>query len=35
MRHNRLFDTDAQGRPPNGSYSSVAGQLRRYASSKN
>jgi hypothetical protein len=29
VRHNRLFDTDAQGRPPCGSYSSVAGQLRR------
>jgi hypothetical protein len=31
MRPNRLFDTDAQGRPPYGFCSSVAGQLRRYA----
>ena len=30
-RPNRLFDTDAQGRPPlRGSSSLVAGQLRRY-----
>jgi hypothetical protein len=30
VRSNRLFDTDAQGRPRQGrSYSSVAGQLRR------
>jgi hypothetical protein len=33
MRSNRLFDTDAQGRPRQWrSYSLVAGQLRRYAS---
>jgi hypothetical protein len=29
MPPNSLFDTDAQGRPTLGSYSSVAGQLRR------
>jgi hypothetical protein len=29
MSPNKSFDTDAQGRPPYGSYSSVAGQLRR------
>jgi hypothetical protein len=32
MRSNKLFDTDAQGRPrQRRSCSSVAGQLRRYA----